>query len=277
MDTKENKNNFNIQAIIGDMLHEPGFLFNREQFLRAEFSRFYPQDIIDKIVISNPANVGVPPEVIEEILNPLFCRDSFRGRLSLFYYEFEYIHQTCYKDIPEILEKRVWDIDPYIDDTPWIPTFIRRFHKEAMLRFCRELLCILQVLIYLYGLQQININNNDTSYNSKILNFFIIGMGAAMLKNTEAKEEFMSIIALLRKDNTHQQIIKELMIDRDSHFLSRKTAARLEKILKENYTFHDLPYDRSSPSYCKNISDCLKLELYYPQYIQTLRKNRGLI
>lgn len=251
MDTKENKNDFNIQAIIGDMLHEPGFLFNREQFLRAEFHRLYPQDIIDKIVISNPANAGVPPEVIEGILmplfnlTPLFRNNTCRGHLSMFNYKFEYIYQTCYKHIPESLEER--------------------------LRFCRELLCILQILLYLYGLQQININNNDTSYNSEILNFFIISMGA-MLEYAEAKEEFISIIALLRENNTHQQIIKELMIDRNSHILSRKIAARLEKMLKENYISHYALYDMSSPFYCKNIADCLKVELYYPQYFQALRE-----
>lgn len=52
---------FSIQAVLSEMLHTPDVCFNREQFLRAEFKRFYPQDIIDKIVISNPANVGVPP------------------------------------------------------------------------------------------------------------------------------------------------------------------------------------------------------------------------
>lgn len=276
MDTKENKNDFNIQAIIGDMLHEPGFLFNREQFLRAEFHRFYPQDIIDKIVISNPANVGVPPEVIEEILKPLFWGNTFKGYLSMFNYKFEYIYQTCYKHKTEILGEEFWFDSPF-DCGIFIHSFFPIFYEDDMLRFCRELLCILQVLIYLYGLQQININNNDTSYNSEILNFFIIGMGAAMLEDAEAKEEFMSIIALLRKNNTHQQIIKGLMIDRNSHILSRKIAARLKKILKKNYISHYTPYDMSSPFFCKNIADCLKLELYYPQYIQTLRENRCLI
>lgn len=73
------RRDFSIQAILSEMLHTPDVCFNREQFLRAEFKRFYPQDIIDKIVISNPANVGVPPEVIEEILKPLFVCPTFTG------------------------------------------------------------------------------------------------------------------------------------------------------------------------------------------------------
>lgn len=93
------RRDFSIQAILSEMLHTPDVCFNREQFLRAEFKRFYPQDIIDKIVISNPANVGVPPEVIEEILKPLFVCPTFTGCLSGFKYGFnvyngfEYIYK----------------------------------------------------------------------------------------------------------------------------------------------------------------------------------------
>ena len=273
MDTKKDKRDFSIQAIISDMLHAPGFCFNREQFLRTEFKRFYSQEIIDKIIMSTPANIGVPPEVIEEIVKPLLKRDISGSRRFYFKSRFEDIYQTCYKGHNCIL-----GFDPNVNIQPsfMMHSFLPRFFEDSMLRFCRELLCILQILFYIYGLQQININDKDTSCNSEILNFFIIAMGVVQ-GDAEARENFISIITLLRENNTSQQIIKEEMVEKIPHALPRMIAKRLEKILKEKFTSFIIPLNDSRIPCCKNISDCLKLELYYPQYIQTLRENRSLI
>lgn len=268
------RRDFSIQAILSEMLHTPDVCFNREQFLRAEFKRFYPQDIIDKIVISNPANVGVPPEVIEEILKPLFVCPTFTGCLSGFKYGFNLYNGFEY----------IYKID---DISGCLLSIVPRWQRDEMLDFCRGSLVILQIFIYIYGLQQIDINNNDTS-NFEIINFFIISMLVMLeLENLECvnayekdevKNIFLSILNTLRKRDTCQQIIKEVMADEISHDSSRKMAKWLEQRLINMFTsYSTINMLDFGTFHRKIINDCLKLELYYPQYIQTLRENRSLI
>ncbi len=291
MGTKENKIDFNIQAILSEMLHTPGICFSREQFLRAEFKRFYPQDIIDKIVISNPANVGVPPEVIDEIIKPIFEYSLFSECLFRFKYEFDIWQPNKRYDFDSCIFSSENEGHSFLCIDP--PR--SRWHEKAMLDFCRGSLFILQILIYIYGLQQIDINNDDT-LNSEILNLFIVGI-LAMLEDTKTRqmykeyaaiETFVSIIDILRKreliinmlrnKDLHRQIIKEVTIYKISDGLSRRMTKRLERLLKKTFMCYCPEAPRSYYTlYRKDISDRLKLELYYPQYIQTLRENRSLI
>ena len=257
MDTKKDKRDFSIQAIISDMLHAPGFCFNREQFLRTEFKRFYSQEIIDKIVMSNPADVGVPPEVIEEIIKPLRSQRLVGNCFS----EFKYMtYEAPYRAIGGLC----------------ILASLPVWWKREMLEFCKELLYAIQILIYIYGLPQINVENKDNKLNDEILKFFIINIGV-MLGSIEAKEKFISIINILRENDVNLQIIKEATRDKIPHSLFRKIIRQTEKTLKAKFTSFGGPMQISCVPYCKDINDCLKLELYYPKYIQTLRENRSLI
>lgn len=68
------------------------------------------------------------------------------------------------------------------------------------------------------------------------------------------------------------------MADEISHDSSRKMAKWLEQRLINMFTsYSTIDMWNFGAFHRKIINDCLKLELYYPQYIQTLRENRSLI
>ena len=58
-----------IEDIITSCVRVPGVKINREAFLRDEFFKRYPEDMIEEAIKSNPSRAGISKEDIDIIAN----------------------------------------------------------------------------------------------------------------------------------------------------------------------------------------------------------------
>ena len=136
-----------IEDIIALGLKTPGIKINRSDFLRAELTKHYPEDVIEDAIRFNPAHANIPAEEIERLANHTI--------------QFE---RTCVSGISAALS------------TPGgatmgitIPADIAQYYGY-MLR-------AMQKLMYLYGFPEIEFDGESKTLDTETMNTMIICLG----------------------------------------------------------------------------------------------------
>ena len=136
-----------IEDVIIMGLRVPGICVDREQFLRNEFRKDFPEEVIDDIVAFCPAHAGITPEQIEKYADEVI--------------KFE---RTCVTGISAALS------------TPGgfamaasIPADIAQYYGY-MLRAAQKLL-------YLYGFPEIDLTEKGAKFDTETLNILILCLG----------------------------------------------------------------------------------------------------
>ena len=144
----ENGNNeIDIEDIIIKSLKLPGIRINREDFLRKEFFKNHPRDVIDEIVTFNPAHAHISREEIDKIADEVII------------YE-----RNCVSGISTAL-----GMAGGIAMTATVPADIIQYYGY-MLR-------VAQKLLYLYGFPEIDTAEKSQRFDSETINILMICMG----------------------------------------------------------------------------------------------------
>lgn len=135
-----------IEDVIIMALKIPGIKINREEFLKKEFSRYYSDDVIEKIVNRNPLYANIPIEVVDTI-----AKDVIQAE------------RLCVSGISTALS-----VPGGFAMVATLPTDIAQFYGY-MIR-------AMQKLLYLYGFPEIDTNEGQM-LDSATMNTLIICMG----------------------------------------------------------------------------------------------------
>lgn len=136
-----------IEDVIIMGLKIPGIRINREEFLRKEFFKRYPQNVIADAIEHNPAHAQIPREEIDKIADEVI--------------QFE---RTCVSGISVAL-----GIPGGVAMAATIPADIAQYYGY-MLR-------AVQKLLYLYGFPQIDTEEAGGNFDSETINILIICLG----------------------------------------------------------------------------------------------------
>lgn len=142
-----NDGNVDIEDIIILGLKTDGIKINREDFLRKEFTKNYPEDIIEKAIELTPAKAGISLNEINEIANHVI--------------QFE---RNCVSGISTAL-----GMPGGIGVVATIPADIIQYYGY-MLR-------TMQKLMYLYGFPQINVEEANNTFDSETINVMTLCLG----------------------------------------------------------------------------------------------------
>lgn len=136
-----------IEDILTTSMKMPGVTVNREAFLRKEFFKYYPKDIIDDIVNNNPAHAGITVDEIEGIANHViqYERNKVSGlALAL--------------GMPGGLAMAAT-----------IPADVAQYYGHMLI--------VAQKLLYLYGFPEIAMNEKGQKLDSETMNILLICLG----------------------------------------------------------------------------------------------------
>ena len=136
-----------IEDVIIKGLRVPGIRIDREDFLKKEFFKEIPEDVIEKAIEFNPMQAGIPQEKIDLIADEVI--------------KFE---RNCVSGISAAL-----GMPGGVAMVATIPTDIAQYYGY-MLRATQK-------LMYLYGFPEINTVEKDHKFDSETMNTLIICMG----------------------------------------------------------------------------------------------------
>lgn len=136
-----------IEDVITKGLRIPGIGINREQFLRKEFFKYYPEEIINKAVETTPAQAGILKEDIDKISNEVI--------------QFE---RTCVSGISAALS------------APGGFTMIATIPADIV-QFYGYMLRAAQKLMYLHGFPDLNVSEKGEKFDSETMNILIVCLG----------------------------------------------------------------------------------------------------
>ena len=136
-----------IEDVISMGLKVPGIRINREDFLRKELFKRYPQDVIADAIEHNPAHAQIPLEEIDKIADEVI--------------QFE---RTCVSGISVAL-----GMPGGVAMAATIPADIAQYYGY-MLRATQKLL-------YLYGFPEIDTEETGEKFDSETINILIICLG----------------------------------------------------------------------------------------------------
>ena len=136
-----------IEDIIALGMRVPGIRVNREDFLRREFMKNHPENVVDKIVQLNPAQAKINPWEVDKLADEVI--------------KFE---RNCVSGISAAL-----GMPGGIAMVGTIPADLAQYYGY--------LLRATQKLMYLYGFQQIDTGNEKAMMDSETMNILILCMG----------------------------------------------------------------------------------------------------
>lgn len=136
-----------IEDIIIMGLRTPGIKVNREDFLRKEFFKNHPEDVVEKIVSNNPANAGISKEEVEKIADEIIK------------YE-----RNCVSGISAAL-----GVPGGAAMVATIPADIAQYYGY--------LLRATQKLLYLYGFPELNVEEKGHQFDTETINIITVCLG----------------------------------------------------------------------------------------------------
>lgn len=137
-----------IEDFIIAGLKTPGVRVNRESFLRTEFKKHYPSEVIDVIIEHNPAYAHIPSDTIDKLANDVIKYErNFVSGLS------------AVLGAPGGAAMAVT-----------IPADIVQYYAY-MIRAAQK-------LMYLYGFPEIEINEREQVFDSETINTLVVCLGA---------------------------------------------------------------------------------------------------
>lgn len=136
-----------IEDVIVKGLRVPGIKINRANFLQKELLKRYPQEMIDEAIRTNPMNAGIKPKDINEIADQVIEHER-RGVSGI---------------------STALSMPGGAAMLATIPADIVQYYGY-MLRATQELL-------YLYGFPEIDVNENESKFDSETINILIVCFG----------------------------------------------------------------------------------------------------
>ncbi len=136
-----------VEDIIILGLKTPGVKINREKFLRKEFEKNYPVEIIDEIVKYNPAHANISPEDVDKIADDVIK------------YE-----RNCVSGISAAL------------GTPGGAAMAATIPAD-IIQYYGYMLRVVQKLLYLYGFPEIELEEKEQMFDSATLNTIVLCLG----------------------------------------------------------------------------------------------------
>lgn len=168
-----------IEDVIIMGLQVPGICVDREQFLRNEFRKDFPEEVIDDIVAFCPAHAGITPEQIEKYADEVI--------------KFE---RTCVTGISAALS------------TPGgfamaasIPADIAQYYGY-MLRAAQKLL-------YLYGFPEIDLTEKGAKFDTETLNILILCLG--VMYGVAGASNALKVVAKALGTGVQKQLMKKAL------------------------------------------------------------------
>lgn len=136
-----------IEDIIIVGLRTPGVRVNRDAFLRTEFKKHYPTEVIDVIVDHNPAYANIPTDTIDKLADEVIKYErNFVSGISA-----------------------ALGVPGGAAMAATIPADIMQYYAY-MLRAAQK-------LMYLYGFPEIEIKEGEQVFDSEIINTLIVCLG----------------------------------------------------------------------------------------------------
>ncbi len=136
-----------VEDFIIHGLRTPGIGINRESYLRAEFRKTFPQEVIDAAVAKTPAKAGITVEQIDKLADQAIT------------YE-----RNCVTGISTAL-----GMPGGVAMAATIPA--------DMVQYYGFMLRAAQKLLYLYGFPQIDVNEKNSVFDSETLNMLTLCLG----------------------------------------------------------------------------------------------------
>ena len=136
-----------IEDIITTSMRVPGVKINRESFLRQEFFKYYPEDMIETAIQTTPALAGIQSKDIDKMANEVikFERYGVSGISAAL------------------------GAPGGIAMAATIPADIVQYYGH--------ILRTAQKLLYLYGFPEINVNEKGQKLDSETMNILIVSLG----------------------------------------------------------------------------------------------------
>lgn len=139
--------NIDIQDVIIMGLKTPGIRIKRDEFLRKELMKNYPEDVIEKAVETTPAKAGISVQEMDVIADNVI--------------KFE---RNCVTGISAAL------------GAPGGVSMVATLPADVI-QYYGYMLRATQKLMYLYGFPEINVEEKNDTFDSETLNILIICFG----------------------------------------------------------------------------------------------------
>lgn len=202
-----------IEDVIIMGLKIPGICISREDFLRAEFRKDFPQETIDDAVAYNPAHAGITPEQIEKYADQVI--------------QFE---RNCVSGISAALSA-----PGGVAMAATIPADIAQYYGY-MLR-------VTQKLLYLYGFPQIDVTEKGKQFDSETLNILTLCLG--VMYGVAGANNALKAVAKAFGNGVQKQLMKKALTKGTIYPIIRKTAkwfgVRMTKEVFTGFFKHAIP------------------------------------
>lgn len=194
-----------IEDVIIMGLRVPGICINREEFLRAEFIKDFPQEIIDDAIAYNPSHAGITTKEIDKYANEVI--------------KFE---RNCVSGISAALS------------TPGgfamaatIPADIAQYYGY-MLR-------VTQKLLYLYGFPEIDLTEKGKKFDTETLNILTLCLG--VMYGVAGANNALKAVAKALGNGVQKQLMKKALTKGTIYPIVKSTAKWFGvKMTKEVFT-----------------------------------------
>lgn len=139
------KNELTFEHVLMKAMRMPGVKINRNKFLQKELIKYYPEEMVNEAIKSNPAKAGVPKAVVNKISQQVISYETTRATGISF--------AASLPGGAATIGAVTVDVTSYF-------AFILRTVQE---------------LAYLYGFEQFNWNEDEI--DSETMNFLLLFMG----------------------------------------------------------------------------------------------------
>ncbi len=202
-----------IEDVIIMGLRIPGICIKRDEFLRSEFMKDYPQEVIDNAIAFNPAHAGITVYEIEKYANEVIK------------YE-----RNCVSGISAVLS------------TPGgaamaatIPADIAQYYGY-MLR-------VTQKLLYLYGFPEIDVMEKGKKFDTETLNILTLCLG--VMYGVAGANNALKAVAKALGNGVQKQLMKKALTKGTIYPVVRNVAkwfgVRMTKEVFTGFFKHAIP------------------------------------
>ncbi len=194
-----------IEDVIIMGLRVPGICIKRDEFLRGEFMKDYPQEVIEDAITFNPAHAGITTQEIEKYANEVIK------------YE-----RNCVSGISAALST-----PGGVAMAATIPADIAQYYGY-MLR-------VTQKLLYLYGFPEIDVTEKGRKIDTETLNILTLCLG--VMYGVAGANNALKAVAKALGNGVQKQLMKKALTKGTVYPIVKNTAKWFGvKMTKEVFT-----------------------------------------
>lgn len=202
-----------IEDVIIMGLKVPGICIKRDEFLRSQFMKDYPQEVINDAVAYNPAHAGITTKEIEKYANKVIK------------YE-----RNCVSGISAALS-----MPGGFAMAATIPADITQYYGY-MLR-------AIQKLLYLYGFPEIDVTEKGKKFDTETLNILTLCLG--VMYGVAGANNALKAVAKALGSGVQKQLMKKALTKGTIYPIVKRTAkwfgVRMTKEVFTGFFKHAIP------------------------------------